>query len=73
MKIINRSRRSGKTMMLVMYSYVTKIPIVVYNMGHKYNVLNVAKSMKCKVDVYTISEWNKIHTHKPMDGCREDE
>ena len=61
MKIINRGRRSGKTTMMIHTSYVMGCPILVYNQPRAEQVLAQAKQLGCKVEVYTINEWLRMH------------
>lgn len=57
MKWINMPRQCGKTTMLIHAAYVTGTPIVVYSLGRKMCVLDMAKKMGLDVDVYTADEW----------------
>lgn len=61
MKIINRARQSGKTTMMIHTSYVTGCPILVYNHARAEQLLVQAKQLGCKVEVYTIDEWLRMH------------
>lgn len=61
MKIINRGRRSGKTLMMIHTAYVTGCPIIVYNEQRANQILKQATDLGCDVIVYTIDEW--VHMH----------
>lgn len=58
MKIINKSRGSGKTTSLVNCAYVTGYPIIVATQAMKNSVKETAIYMNCNdIKVYTIKEW----------------
>ena len=65
MRIINRSRGSSKTTMLVYTAYVTGYPIIVYTGVSKSNVIEIAKKMNVLdfIDVYTLDEWLRYGNH----------
>lgn len=65
MRIINRSRGSSKTTMLVYTAYVTGHPIIVYTEVSKSNVIEIAKKMNILdfIDVYTLNEWLRYGNH----------
>lgn len=60
MKIINRSRGSGKTTILIHTAYATGKPIIVSSQERKKYVLEMAEKMKTPVEVYNIEEWIKL-------------
>lgn len=65
MRIINRSRGTGKTVMLVYTAYITGHPIIVPTETSKTYALEVAKNMDVSdfVDVYTLDEWQRYGNH----------
>lgn len=59
MRLINRSRQSGKTSMLIHTAYITGYPIIVTTLQRKDYVKKQAIDMGCNdIDVYTLEEWN---------------
>lgn len=60
MKIINRSRGSGKTTILIHTAYATGNPIIVSSQERKKYVLETAENMKIPVEVYSSEEWSKL-------------
>lgn len=65
MRIINRSRGSGRTTMLVYTAYITGHPIITYTEVSKQNVIEIAKKMNVLdfIDVYTLDEWLRYGNH----------
>lgn len=60
MKIINRGRQTGKTLALICASYINESPIVVLNQARKTCLLEQAKRLGYKVEVYTVREMQEI-------------
>lgn len=63
MRIINRGRGTGKTVMLISTAYVTGKPIITYTMNNKNNLMSMAEKMgiSTNIEVYTINEWLECH------------
>lgn len=73
MRIINRGRGNGKTLMLIHTSYVTGIPIVVSTEAAKEDVLRTANKINCDIKVYTLYEWNECKIKHHYDKVLIDE
>lgn len=57
MKIINRARRSGKTLMLINSSYINDIPILVKDECRAQLIRNQASELGLLIRVFTLSDW----------------
>lgn len=63
MKFINMARQNGKTTMLINAAYVNNVPILVSSESRKHFVMEQAKSMGLKVEVYSLHEFVGNHMH----------
>lgn len=73
MKIINRERFSGKSMMLLYSAYTNGQPIIVYNLERKNFLLNMAKELNVKVHIYTLQEYRETGKVDPNKGILIDD
>lgn len=60
MKIINRSRQSGKTIILIYTAYATDTPIIVSSKERKKYIAAMAAEMETHVEVYDFEEWVEL-------------
>lgn len=68
MKIVNLSRGSGKSSMLIHTAYATGYPILVIDNAHAEQILRQAGQLKDGITVYTIEEWlryKELHRKYP--------
>lgn len=61
MKIINRSRGSGKTTILIHAACATGNAIIVSSQERKKHVLELAESLDMSIEIYDFEEWNKLN------------
>ena len=63
MKIINRARRSGKTLMLINSSYINDIPILVKDECRAQLIRKQANELGLLIRVFTLSDWIRSNAH----------